>query len=58
MKAIEEIKNDAAHEAAYETNVENIKRMLEDGTLSHDKIAILLNVPIELVEEIADGKAS
>lgn len=44
--------------AVYNTNIDNIKRMLNKKFLSYEEIAECLDVPVELVENIANGKTA
>ena len=39
----------------YDEKIESAKRMLEDGTLSLDKIAQFSDLPIETVKKLADS---
>ncbi len=47
-----------AKEYANEQQIENIKRMLASGDLTHEKIAMLLDVDISLVDNVANGKVA
>ena len=51
---VESERYEAAEEAENATKIETAKRMLEDGTFSMDKIAKFANLPIEVIQEIAD----
>lgn len=52
------IVEERAKEYANEQQIENIKRMLALGKLTHEEIANSLNVSIELVENVANGKVA
>lgn len=57
-KIVEERAKEYAQTQVNETQIKNIKRMLDSKKLSHTEIANLLNVSIKLVEEIANGNVA
>ena len=57
-KVVEERAKEYAAEALEKEKIENIKRMLSLGKLTHEEIANSLNVPTELVENVANGKVA
>lgn len=42
------------HDARYDEKIETARRMLSDGTLSLDKVADFSNLPIEVIEKLAN----
>ena len=58
MSEMCKIVEERAKEYANEQQIENIKRMLALGKLTHEEIANSLNVSIELVENVANGKVA
>lgn len=53
-KAMEEMRNEAASEAAikaaYEANLKNAIRMLENGKLSVKEISVITEIPVDVIE--------
>ena len=41
------------HDARYDEKIETARRMLDDGTLSLDKVAEFSNLPIEVIRELS-----
>lgn len=58
MSEMCKIVEERAKEYANDQQIENIKRMLALGKLTHEEIANSLNVSIELVENVANGKVA
>lgn len=58
MSEMCKIVEERAKEYANEQQIENIKRMLALGKLTHEEIANSLNVSIELVENVANGEVA
>ena len=42
------------HDAWYDSKIDTARRMLDDGTLSLDKVAEFSNLPIEVIRELSD----
>ena len=56
-RAMEEMRNEAAREAAHERSVENAKTVLESGKLTYEEIAKFSSLPLEEVKAL-DGQKS
>ena len=41
------------HDAWYDSKIDTARRMLDDGTLSLDKVAEISDLPIEVIRELA-----
>jgi len=56
-KAMEEMRNEAASEAAikaaYEANLKNAIRMLENGKLSVKEISVITEIPVDVIESLS-----
>ena len=48
-------KKEGKKEGIQEANIEVAKRMLEDGTVSVEKIAVFSNLPLETVQHLAES---
>lgn len=46
------------HDAWYDSKIDTARRMLDDGTLSLDKVAEISDLPIEVIRELADDLQS
>ena len=46
------------HDAWYESKIDTARRMLDDGTLSLDKVAEISDLPIEVIRELTDDLQS
>ncbi len=55
---LEEMRAEAAQKATHRAQKEVALRLLEEGSLPHDKIAMCSGLPIEEVEELAVTKTS
>lgn len=53
-KAFEELAEKRANERADERAIEIAKKMLEDGSISVEKVAMFSNLPIAVIEELAN----
>lgn len=54
---MEEMRNEAASEAAikaaYEANLKNAIRMLENGKLSVKEISVITEIPVDVIESLS-----
>ena len=54
---MEEMRNEAASEAAikaaYEANLKNAIRMLENGKLSVKEIRVITEIPVDVIESLS-----
>lgn len=54
-KAMEEMRNEVAYKAAYETNIKNALGMLKIGKLSVEDISKITGLPIEVVMSLSEA---
>ncbi|MDY4893906.1 MAG: hypothetical protein SO130_10960 [Agathobacter sp.] len=57
-KAMEDMRNEAALEAERMKAVRIARLMLEDGTLSYDKIAAFTELTVKEVQELDDKRSA
>ena len=53
-KAMEEMRNEAALEARLEERKKFIQNLLEKGTMSYEEIAVIAELSVEEVRELAE----